>query len=197
MLMSSQTIDKLLQKNYANHTLNAVEIYAYLINNLDKSNTIDWQSRYNNFFKFGVRSQKWKELYFDFFNKLKTKKPQIQDLENNLKFFYDLQKENGLKPHVEASFISKAMHVLNPDLPIWDNNIRQSLLKLNYNPINTCKTTDDKIKKATELYKKLDLEIKTKITQEKDKISEFKDTFSEHISDTKIIDFYYWAEINN
>ncbi len=194
-------INKLQTVKYDGKTKNAVQIYEYLITNFSPENIKQkkYQSLYSQFFKLSRRNQKWRELYFDFLYDLATKyygkQINVSFLETCIDNFYEIQKMNGLVPKVETSFISKALHMINNNLPIWDSNIKVSLLGLNknYDPIKKDP------KKAKQIYEKINSLVQEKIIQDKDKIDTFRQCFpneSKNLTDVKIIDFYYWSSIS-
>lgn len=205
-------IEKLKQPKYDGRTKNAVQAYKYLIDNFDTtiSNNERFQSVYAQFFRLDLydknkkRCQRWQQMYFKFLQDLKIKYhdklPEISDFKTELVEFYNRIKtynettkntDDILKPRIETSFVSKAFHMVNPELAIWDSNVKVSLLGLKkyYDPVK------QNFDNAQKVYEKVNTAIKEKISQDQDIISVFKQNFpdeSESISDVKILDFYYW-----
>ena len=184
-----------------NRDKNAVQMYKYLIDNFDTDilSNHDYQITYRDFFRTqrGHNAQ-WHELYFQFIESLKKRykdtKPLLSDYKNELENFYNSQLKVKLRtPKVETSFISKALHMLNHDLPIYDGNVLETLLHKSNRLVYQQKTVAAKLQKSEQLYK----EINTAIQQvDKDAlINEFRAAFGNDaigISDVKIVDFYYW-----
>ena len=194
-------IQELQEKRYNHNTMNAVEIYKYLIDNFSPEFITNpyYQSRYFEFFLkgsgLGGIEAPGIKLYFKFLKELceKNTKPNISDFETILRNFYKkvetAKKTNDQIPlRVETSLTSKAIHMCNHHLAIYDSNINLSLLNHKSNTIN--KNFD----KAQSVYEDVNNKIQEKIKTEPLIINEFTDAFGENtgISDEKILDFYYW-----
>ena len=191
----------------ANKNRNAVQAYKYLIDNFGKTAVCnsEYQDAYKDFFQttLGGRRDTWQNQYFEFLQSLieryKDKKPQLSDFETELDNFYTKQKQADLVARVETSYVSKALHMINHDLPIFDNNVMETLLGITRNPVYQKKTKAAKLAKANEIYQQTATAVQSVIKSPDGIgiriIKEFKDAFKDDaigISDVKIIDFYYW-----
>ena len=203
----SNWIEKLKNKHgkTINRNKNSVQMYKYLIDNFstDILSNSDYQTTYRDFFQTQHgRGKMWHDVYFKFLQSLKKRyintPPQLSDYKNELKNFYNLQLNAGLsRPKVETSFISKALHMLNHDLPIYDGNVVETLLHKSNRLVYQQKTVADKIKISEQLYMEIDTAIKN--TTQNKIINEFRTAFGDDavgISDVKIVDFYYWIIYN-
>ncbi|MCL2759526.1 MAG: hypothetical protein FWD22_04880 [Treponema sp.] len=87
-----------------------------LFNNhkIDVSKDKDFQRYFNDFFQMGRHNEEFYNEYYSYFEFLKGSVPDFKDA---MDAFY---KKIG---KVEASFISKMLHMLDNNLPIYDNNI--------------------------------------------------------------------------
>lgn len=94
--------------------------------------------------------------------------------------------------NIEASFSSKMLATINPDMPIWDRYVVKNLcLKMRG------KTKKDQLTCAVDLYEQMLCWYKGFLQTEngKDCIKEFDRTMPGYIwmSDVKKIDFYLWS----
>ncbi len=192
-------------------TMNAVEIYKYLIEKFDKvdvSTDADFQEAYRKFFKTTLgpdrqitrkAGQMWHKLYFELLQSLKGKSE--LSIEKEIENFYTRQQEEKLNAKFEMSFISKALHMVDHNLPIWDRNIRATLLGLTHDPLTRIQDEDQRIQEARRYYDlikdRIQAAIKTDKTKDKNSqiITQFRVAFpteEKGITDVKVMDFYYW-----
>ena len=136
---------------------------------------------FNGFYRVR-KDNKRQKVYYKFFNKKRDNKDITFD-----EILEYLCKKTG---NIEASFSSKMLSTINPNMPIWDKYILKNLnIKVKGN------SRDEKLKNTKEAYKiiikKVDEILKDKYTQQA--ISEFRTFFPDlDFSDTKILDFFLW-----
>ncbi len=92
------------------------------VNTVDVSADADFQREFNYFYKVR-RNEPWRTAFYSLFERCKTVKP--------LSFSYILRTLCEETGNVEASFSSKLLSALNPDMPIWDSIV---LCKLGIKP---------------------------------------------------------------
>lgn len=162
-----------------------IEDYIYIMENLRQVNVFfddDFHKKYNSFYKVR-RNADWRKIYFNFLenNKLRN------DLtfEEVLKYIYN---ETGF---IEASFASKLLATINPNMPIWDKNV------LNYFKIKFyTKKTTNKIDLSIKVYDDLCIEYKKMLEDQQvlDEIKRLKGLIENYsITNTKILDFIIWT----
>lgn len=102
-----------------------------------------------------------------------------------LKYIYN---ETGF---IEASFASKLLATINPNMPIWDKNV------LNYFKIKFYdKKTTNKIDLSIKVYDDLCIEYKKMLEDQQvlDEIKRLKGLIENYsITNTKILDFIIWT----
>jgi hypothetical protein len=84
---------------------------------VDVSKDRYFQTKFNDFYRIRQRSRAFYQAYYAFLEGHRSNVPAFTDA---LEFFYRF---NGL----EASFVSKLLATLNPNLPVWDKNILKNL----------------------------------------------------------------------
>ena len=104
----------------------------------------------------------------------------------------DLLLETG---NIEASFSSKMLSTINPNMPIWDQYVLSNLgLKVRGT------TKDEKLISTIDTYHKI-VELERNLLEREDvknTISEFKDEYKEYnLSDIKILDYIIWNSRQN
>ncbi len=162
----------------------ALDSYNYLKENVYKSDISkdnEFQTKFNSFYRVR-RDEKWRKIFYEYFESIKNKKDVT--FEEILSYMY--YKTNN----IEASFCSKLLSTINPDMPIWDHYVLLNLgLKVNG------KTKEDRLRDSINIYNKL-IEIENKKLQEKDikqSVKEFKEFLPEYnLSDIKILDYILW-----
>ena len=205
-----QWIRNLQVLEYSDHTMNAVQIYKYLIekfDDVDVSKDTDFQDKYKEFFvtKLSLGGDLWHQLYFNFLQELKNKYKgsvlSATEFEAAIRRFYQIRCDNGLPAKVEPSFVSKAFHMVNHNLAIWDSKVRANLHGLTYNPISNAGSIENKIRRSVQWYNLTNERIQNAIALDKNRditeqiIAQFRAGFpneEKDITDIKIMDFYYW-----
>lgn len=149
------------------------------------NDTKDFQKKFIYFYKVVFRKEKWLQKYFKFMQDSRGKKLEFEEV---------LRKISGNEGNIEVSFASKLLHTINPDKPIWDQNV---LEKLHIDRSLNGETRDEKIKDAVNKYTKLEKKYK-KILSER-KIQDYIDFFDKlapsykDISEIKKVDFLFWS----
>ena len=148
----------------------------------DVSSDPEFQRTFNGFYRVR-RNAEWRKAYYDLFEKVKVNNPSFEFI---IKTMY---KATG---NTEASFSSKMLATINPDMPIWDRYVVQNLC-LNM----TGKTKEDQLKCAVMLYDQM-LSLYSDFLQTENGrncIAEFDRTLPGYVwmSDVKKIDFYLWS----
>ncbi|MDA2920317.1 hypothetical protein MYX76_12640 [Desulfobacterota bacterium AH_259_B03_O07] len=142
----------------------------------------EFQRKFNGFYRIR-RNQAWRKTFYKFLEKSKDKRVTFK---NMLEAFY---KETG---RVEASFVSKLVATINPNLPVIDSVVLKNLgLKLPSPNLST----GERILKINKLHKDLKT-IYTKYLKTgrgKYLIESFRKKYSNiNITDTKILDLILW-----
>ncbi len=160
--------------------------YKWLKNNFNKVNVEtdpEFQRLYNGFYKI---RQKPKEFYTVFYSKLESSKKEKPTFTDVLIYF----RKNLPSHSLEASFSSKLVATLDPNLPVWDTEVLRNLkLKKPY------AKDKDRLRKTIELYNKIkDWYVEHLNSKEgKAKLLEFDRRFpNSGISDIKKIDLILW-----
>ena len=174
---------KKFQKNAVIRFL-ALDKYNYIKDNLykcDVSKDAEFQIRFNAFYRVR-RDNKWRKVFYTYFESIKNKKDIT--FEEIVSYMY---RKTG---SIEASFCSKLLSTINPNMPIWDQFVLMNL-KLKVNG----KTKEDKLKDTIRVYNQI-VEIENNKLKEKDiqqSIKDFKEYFPEYkLSDIKILDYILW-----
>ena len=96
----------------------SLDKYKYLNDNLYKCDTKEYQTIFNSFYKVR-RNANWRKIFYKYFESIKdTKDIKYEDI---ITYLY---KETG---NVEASFSSKVLATINPNMPILDRNVLSNL----------------------------------------------------------------------
>jgi hypothetical protein len=159
--------------------------YAFIIKEIhtrDISKDLDYQRTFNAFYVVR-RDAKWRKTYFDYFEMQKKNKDLT--FEDIIRYLY---KHTGF---VEASFSSKLLSTINPNMAIWDIYVLKNLgLKTNLGkPL-------DKIEQFVRLYREINEYFMGLLKSEwgKAAIKKFNEILPDHqwISDLKKLDFFIW-----
>lgn len=134
----------------------------------------DFQRKFIGFFRMGRRSAEYYKMFFDFMQKQKSN---LFDFETTLKFLYE--KTN----RIEASFCSKMVSIINPNMPVIDSFV-MGHLKLKYP--NSYKSAAVRINEWIMIYQKI-CECYTSFLVT-DKAKEFIQLFDSQYSNTSITD---------
>ena len=148
----------------------------------DVSTDLDFQRAFNAFYKVR-RNAEWRKTYYDLFE---TSKNRLPSFESIIRTMYEAT------GNIEASFSSKMLATINPDMPIWDRYVVQNLcLEMRG------KTKEDQLKCAVDLYNKMISWYEGFLQTEngRDCIAEFDLILPGYVwmSDVKKIDFYLWS----
>ena len=84
----------------------------------DVSRDRDFQRTYNGFYRMRQRKPEFYHLYYGYMEKHKQSEITFDAV---LKYIYDETKR------IEASFSSKLLATINPDMPVWDVNVLSNL----------------------------------------------------------------------
>lgn len=148
---------------------------------IDATQSREFQKNFNGFYRVR-RNQAWQEVYYAIMERGKSCPLPFE------RVLREIYNKTGM---VEASFASKLLHTLNPDMPIWD----QFVLKHLNIKVPVCKG-EKKIKTVARLYGEIVAWYQSALNMVigKIKIEEFDKTFPEYawISSTKKIDFLLW-----
>ena len=162
----------------------ALDKYNYIKENIYKCNVSkdkEFQTRFNAFYRVR-RDEQWREIFYEYFEKVKNDKDITFD--EILDYMYN---KTG---NIEASFCSKLLSTINPNMPIWDQYV---LKNLNLEVFGN--TKEERLNNTKTIYKKI-IEIennKLKDSNIQKAIKDFKNYFSEYnLSDIKILDYILW-----
>ena len=153
-----------------------------MVRKTDVSSDPDFQRTFNGFYRVR-RNAEWRKTYYDLFETVKDSDSSFKSI---IKTMYDAT------GNIEASFSSKMLATINPDMPIWDRYVVQNLC-LNMKG----KTKVDQLKCAIDLYDQMRSWYADFLQTEngKDCIAEFDRTLPGYVwmSDVKKSDFYLWS----
>lgn len=177
----NMNVKQILQQTRRNIGLDKYANIMKSFREVDVAKNGEFQKLFNGFYRVR-RDVQWQKIYYAIMEKGKT---EVLSFEQILRNIYD---KTG---RVEASFVSKLVHTLNADMPIWDKFVLQNLgLKM---PI--C-SGEQKLQNAIRIYQEIVLWYKKawSINKINEKIREFDDIFTEYkwFSKTKKIDFLLW-----
>ena len=149
---------------------------------IDLSKSKKFKLLFNGFYRVR-RNNEWQEDYYNFFQDNRNNKKITFD--EILDYMYDKTKGN-----IEASFCSKMLATINPNMPIWD----QYVLK-NLNIKVEGKTKEERLENTKNAYKLIVKEMNDRLERKnvQETIKEFRDFFPElDFTDMKILDFLLW-----
>ena len=166
--------------------LMGLDKYRFLleqVHKVDVSSDEGFQRTFNGFYMVR-RNKEWRKAFYDLFERVK--------LSNDVSFAYVLEELYRLTGNVEASFSSKLLATLKPEMPIWDRYVVQNLgLKL---PLDS---DPSRIQKTKEVFEEIvawyEVFLQTKNARQC--IDEFDKMLPGYswLSDVKKIDFYLWS----
>ena len=144
------------------------------------------------------RNEEWRKAFFDLFKEV-SKEPAMADFRTILAELHTrLAKLNdAIHSTIEASFASKMLHTVNPDMPIWDSivlsklNLSEKVLPYKMNRL----TTEARLNKCEEVYNELKKWYETDEATTLE--AQFDKEYPEHKEDigrTKKIDFMLWGK---
>lgn len=149
---------------------------------LNISKSRDFQKLFNSFYRIR-RNTTWQKIYYDFFEKNRNNKSITFD--EIIDYMYE--QTNG---NIEASFCSKMLATINPNMPIWDQYVLKNL-EIRVDGL----TKEEKLKNTKLAYKEIVENVNNILKEEsmQKTIKEFRDFFPEFdFSDVKILDFILW-----
>lgn len=162
-----------------------LEKYQWIMKSLrkvDVSTDREFKKRFNGFYKIRQRTP---DFYDAFYNKLEaSKKGEPPTFAEVLDYFWQRLHR------IEASFSSKLVATINPDMPVWDKEVLRNL-KLK-KPLSTDKY---RLNKTIELYNAIITWYANYLKNEKCRaqLFEFNNRFpNSGISDIKKIDLILW-----
>jgi len=177
-------IDKINETMQKSRFIKMVARYQHLISNLhviDISKCETFQRTYNCFFQLR-RNENYRRQHFEFMEANKFNK--------QISFKIILNHLSNIQNTVEASFASKMLSIINPDMPVLDSKVLQKLSLKKPSPISP-----KKIDETIQLYDKIcDWYKAFKNTNQ---YTQWIKLFNQHfpnsgISDVKKIDFVLW-----
>ena len=182
-------MEKLIQVNIkdlfsSDSKKRGVEKYADIMQTFSSVNTATdkiFQRKFNGFYRVR-RNELWQNHYYLIMEQGKTNKLSFDQV------LRDLYVKTG---KVEASFVSKLLHTLNNEMPIWDRFVLQNLdLKM-----PACQG-EKKIEYAVRIYQDIIVWYKKalSVAEVNQKLIEFDELFPEYkwFSKTKKLDFLLW-----
>lgn len=161
-----------------------LEKYKYIMDNLYKCNVGNdekFQKTFNAFYRVR-RDEKWRKKFYEYFESIKN----FQNItfETIVK---DLLIRTG---NIEASFSSKLLSTINPNMPIWDQYVLKNLdlevegTDKTERMLNTIEVYNEIVRKENEMLK--GNEIKTEISKFQEEFKEYK------LTDRKALDYLLW-----
>lgn len=162
----------------------SLDKYKYLNERLfkcDVSKDSAFKTAFNSFYRVR-RDEKWRKTFYSYFEEIKYNRDITFD--EILEYFF---KKTG---NVEASFSSKLLATINPDMPILDSHVLKNMdLKI------TGSTPTQKLESAKEVYIELIEKEKNMLKKESVRrfIKEFRTYIPEYeLTDIKILDYLLW-----
>ena len=136
MIINTNTIiENLISQTFA---LDKYKKIIESVKQVNVSTDMEFQKTFNHFYKVR-RNEQWRKAYYDLFEECKNNSDlKFEDIITNL------YKNTN---QIEASFSSKLLATINPNMPIWDQYV---LLNLNLQLIG--KTKDERLINAISLY---------------------------------------------
>ncbi len=177
-----------------------IKQYLYSIE-ISNENSIDeeYQKNYIDFYTLSGTTE-WKNLYFALLKENIREHETIESSETYFVLFKKLSRilyeENSTKEHKrhQFSFITKLLHTLNRNFPIYDSHVRQVL---DLEDVYTISGIDNKIKKSIEIMKGVinrysELE---EIEDVKQLFTNFDNKFplAKDFTNTKKLDYMLWV----
>lgn len=154
------------------------------VNATDVSTDTEFQRMFNRFYKVR-RNAEWRTDFYSVFEACKTVE--------SLTFEHILRTLYLKTGRIEASFSSKLLSALNPDMPIWDSIV---LSKLNLKP-STSENRDRRLDNAVKIYQDIVRWYQEflQTPEARDFITAFDAAFPEFVSITAVkkVDFLLWG----
>lgn len=114
-MLNIEKMEQLLSDN--SKLLVGMKKYKRIIEALhwtDVSIDKDFQRSFNDFFVMRSRKGQYYDMFYSFLEQKKNKGVSFEETPEYLK---------EAEGHLEISFSSKLIHIINPNRPIWDNNV--------------------------------------------------------------------------
>ena len=159
-----------------------IEKYNWImkrVHETDVSSDVVFQRAFNGFYRMRQRPASFYASYYTYLEE--NKNNQVLSFEDTVTYLYQ---ETG---SIHASFSSKLLATVNPNMPIWDKFVLQNLgLRTPYS------YEKDRLQKTIKLYQKICDWYKT--DEAIKKLAVFNQQFpGTNITDVKKIDFILWA----
>lgn len=154
-----------------------------MIRHVDVSQNDDFQRTFNGFYMVR-RNAEWRDIYYRLFEEMKQATPAEFDI--------ILDEMYRLTGNVEASFSSKMLATLRPEMPIWDKYVVQNLgLKV------PAQNDPARLQKTKALYAGVVKWYESFLATENaaECLAAFDEVLPDYtwLSDVKKIDFYLWS----
>ena len=88
-----------------------------MVRKTDVSSDLDFQRTFNGFYRVR-RNAEWRKVYYNLFENVKGSNPSFE---------YIIRTMYEATGNIEASFSSKMLAMINPEMPIWDRYVVQNL----------------------------------------------------------------------
>lgn len=163
-----------------------IERYRFImekIRQVDVSFDEDFQKTYENFYTLGRYPKKFRQDYFAYMERGKEIKPSFEEA---LSYFL----KYGT---LEVSFSSKLVHTLDPEQPIWDQNVTDKHFGYKIPAYGT----KDRDKKVLDRYMRYKKDFLKYVASDDGKavIRAFDEVFPETgFTDLKKVDFVFWQD---
>ena len=162
----------------------SLDKYNYIKENLYKCDVRKdeiFQKKFNSFYRVR-RDEEWRRKFYNYFEKNKNN--------TNIRFetiLKNLLLETG---NLEASFSSKLLSTINPNMPIWDHYILKNLgLEVKG------QTKDERLESIINTYEEI-IRIENDMLNQSDikqAVRELQEEFKDyHLSDIKALDYILW-----
>lgn len=159
-----------------------LEVYK---NTKDVSKDYDFQRMYDAFYRVR-RNEEWRKYYFKLMQEARTKEMTFEDILNSI------CDNTG---NIEASFSSKLLSTINPNMPIWDQYV---LMNLGLKPTPQYMDKELRLIASVEIYDSICEWYSNRINSDigKTELELFNKSFPKYtwISDVKKIDFLLWSK---
>ena len=173
-------------------SLTSIRERLYDYDNLQKSlfivNTaVDprFQRRFNAYYRVRQKNKQWYKTYYSILEREKYNR--------SIRFSCVLENLSKKVGTVELSFASKLVATINPETPVYDENVRKCL---NLARHSAAKCMDERIRKAVEIYD--NLTDRTRTLTESASFAGLRESFDHalpefrHFTDIKKLDLFLW-----
>jgi hypothetical protein len=177
LLLNGTTVESALNKLDS-----GLQKYLWIQEEFSKINVaedLDFQKRFNHFYRVR-RDGAWRKSYFDLLESSRFTSPTFEFILNSML---------NMTGRLEASFSSKLIATLNPNMPVLDSVVLKNLgLKLPVSPKN-------KFQSVVNVYSQLENQLNELLTSSSGQkaISMFRLKFpNAQVTDIKILDLILW-----